>query len=278
MNIYVVTALIALAAFFVVILIGTIFLTPKNGETQLNKSNDSKDIDNTKSTIKKLGIETTDYLINCNIANKEPEYELLIRCRIGTLLSIMAGIVIGIITFNIYIVIPFMLIGLVLMEYPTKKMKKYADDRKAKLNSELPRFLDILQASLKANLPIIQAIEKTTNCLDGVISEELQSALSEAKLGNKSWQDALFDVAKKFENDEFSDFVLDLTTSYAKGVSITDTVENKSADIKKSNLLLAKEKSTQISNRVLIPVMVFEMVPMLAFILIPVAVQILNTF
>lgn len=278
MNIYIVTALIALAAFFVVILIGTIFLTPKNGETQLNKPDDVKDVNDTKSTIKKLGIETTDYLINCNVANKEPEYDLLIKCRIGTLLSIMAGIVIGVITFNFYIVIPFMLIGLILMEYPTKKMKKCADDRKAKLNSELPRFLDILQASLKANLPIIQAIEKTTSCLDGVISEELQNALSEAKLGNKSWQEALFDVAKKFENDEFSDFVLDLTTSYAKGVSITDTVENKSADIKKSNLLLAKEKSTQISNRVLIPVMVFEMVPMLAFILIPVAIQIMNTF
>lgn len=87
-------------------------------------------------------------------------------------------------------------------------------------------------------------------------------ALAETELGAKDWNEALVDVAAKYANPNFSDFATDLATSYSKGVSVIEAVERKSRQIKSANLLTAKEKAAALTSKILVPTMMFKMIPL----------------
>ena len=98
--------------------------------------------------------------------------------------------------------------------------------------------------------------------------------MAETELGAKSWQRALEEVALKYDVGVFSDFVLTLVAAYEKGIPIAETVVRKSSEIKQSNLLEAKERAVKLSNTVLLPVLIFKILPLLAIMLIPIMQQI----
>ena len=81
-------------------------------------------------------------------------------------------------------------------------------------------------------------------------------------------------MLKEYDVGVFSDFVLTLVAAYEKGIPIAETVVRKSSEIKQSNLLEAKERAVKLSNTVLLPVLIFKILPLLAIMLIPIMQQI----
>ena len=67
-----------------------------------------------------------------------------------------------------------------------------------------------------------------------------------------------------------SDFVLNVSTSYSKGISIADTVSRKANDIRNTNLLKAKERAGKVTNTILLPMALFQLMPMIVFLIIPI--------
>jgi tight adherence protein C len=116
----------------------------------------------------------------------------------------------------------------------------------------------------------------TAESIDGILSEELLKALVVTELGTSNWQDSLYDIAQKYEIDSFSDFVLDIVTAFQKGSDITESVERQSRNIKSSTLLGAKEQAAKVTSLILIPVVVFKMIPLMIILFLPVILQILN--
>ncbi len=222
-----------------------------------------------KVMLKKVGIDPTEYIRECRIASIEPNFYALVICRIIGIVFLFAAVSL-ILTGNTYISLVGMMLSVAIMNAPKRKAKSTAENRKARFDSEIPRFLDMLDSGLIAGMTIQNAIEYTTRYLDGVLAEEMRLALAETELGAKDWNEALVDVASKYANPNFSDFAVDLSTAYNKGVSVIEAVERKSRQIKSANLLTAKEKAAALTSKILVPTMMFKMIPLMAALLIPV--------
>ena len=222
--------------------------------------------------LKKVGIDPTEYIRDCSIAGIEPNFYVLVIFRIIGVILLFGAIAL-ILTDNIYMSLAMMMLAVLVMNRPKKVAKKKANLRKAKFDNEIPRFLDMLDSALVANMPIQNAMEFTCKYLDGVLAEEMRLALAETEMGAKGWNEALIDVANKYNNNNFSDFALDVSTAYNKGVPVIESVERKSRQIKASNLLTAKEKASSLTNQILIPTVMFKMIPIMAAFLLPVIIQ-----
>lgn len=149
---------------------------------------------------------------------------------------------------------------------------------KEQVAAELPRFLDILQTELIVGLPIETSIYIICEKFDSLISREFLEALNEMELGISGWQQALEKVAAKYDIETLSDFVLDVSTSYMKGVSITDSVVRKTKEVKETHLLNIKERAGKATNTMLIPMAIFQFIPLIVLIMFPTMIQIFNAF
>lgn len=284
LNLDVIALITGISAFLVIALIGVLVVAHRKSVVIKETGDKSRDMyeeyigGDIRVILKKLGINPNEYVSYCKIANVQPDYYSLILFRIAGLAILFCGVVAGILLGNTIIMVAAMLLGLIIMEGNKNKVKKIAQRRKELFNLEIPRFLDMLHSALVANIPVQSAIEFTVAHLDGVLAEEMKYALAETEMGAKSWNEALFDVANKYENNNFSDFALDLTTAYNKGSSIEASVARKARQIKDSNMLTAKEKAAGVSSKVLVPVVIFKMIPLLGSMLIPILLVVKDAF
>lgn len=228
----------------------------------------------------KLGIQTDKYMFNCNLIGVEPNLDKLIITRILAVTIAVLGILIAFLIntplISLLIGLATAVITILVFISPTATINDRAQKKKAQFESEIPRFLDLFQTAIKINLPVATAIKITAESIDGILSEELLRALVVTELGTSNWQDSLYDIAQKYEVDSFSDFVLDIVTAFQKGSDITESVERQSRSIKSSTLLSAKEQAAKTTSLILIPVVVFKMIPLMIILFLPVIMQILN--
>ena len=141
---------------------------------------------------------------------------------------------------------------------------------RGQISRELPRFLDLLEAELAIGMPIESAIKiLCSNMTDTLIAKEFLDAFNAMEIGASDWQGALNKTALRYDVDILTDFVMNISIAYKKGLPIADVVAAKSRDIRNSFILKKKEESATVGNKVLLPVAVFQIIPMLAFLLIP---------
>lgn len=229
----------------------------------------------------RLGIALDKYRFNCNIVGIQPKIQAIILARIASIIILTLGILLAIVANNLYIRIVLIVVVLTAAALtfiaPTASVAGKAQSKKDQFESEIPRFLDLLQTALKINLPIASAIKITAESIPGILSTELLKALIITEVGNTSWQNALYDIAQKYEVDSFSDFVLDIVTAYQKGADIIDSIERQSRDLKTTSLLKAKENAAKATSMILLPVVFFKMLPLLAILFIPIIIQVMES-
>lgn len=227
---------------------------------------------------KSLGINIDQYKHNCDIAHVPFNLEGIITTKILGILAMFGFIIWGVFTENMYLGLAGCIMGFLLYSYPLKSLESKAKKRKLIIENELPRFLDLLQTALYINLPIEDAIMVTArNLKETEIADEFSKTVVETRLGAYDWEDALSQMAYKFNIDDFSDFVMDLTIGYEKGLNIYDVIVRKNEDIKKSNLLHSKERASKLNSELLIPIAIFKFVPLLVLLFIPIASQLKNS-
>lgn len=227
---------------------------------------------------KALGLEYDKYMINCNIIGREPNFKMECMMRIVGTISFVLGIILSIVFFSPFPIILGIAAFVLLVTRITKTAESSATLKKHKLVQDLPRFVDLLLSALEINMPVELAIIKTAENIPCVVSDELKSSLAEMQMGAKSWQQALEDIAHKYEIDLFSDFVLDIITAYNKGVSITASVTRQSYEIKQNALLTAKERTAKMTTTILAPIVMFKIVPLMVIMMLPIIQTITTTF
>ena len=228
---------------------------------------------------KKLGLDGEEYAKNCEILHRKNDIENVIVYKLIGLLLILAGLIIGI-PLKAYVVLFVLIaIGFLLYEYPTRNIKKKVKEKKIAIESELPRFVDMMQVALKIGIPVEQSIDITASYLPGtILAEEFKTAASEMNLGVSSWTDSLEKIARLYNIDDLTDFVLSLVIAYKKGVSILDTVASKAEDLRKANLFSARERANRMNSGILIPVAIFKLLPLIAIMAVPMVMQLKNGF
>lgn len=227
---------------------------------------------------KALGLEYDKYMMNCDIIGKKPDFQKEAANRVVGVFSFVFGIILTILLRNAIPIIVGIVLYYLLAAGVAKKVERQAQTKKAQLSNDIVRFTDLLLSALSINLPIDVALLTTANNMPCVLSDELKLSFAETQIGAKDWQKALEDIARKYEIDIFSDFVLDIVTAYNKGISIKDAVERKNVEIKQAQIFNAKEQTSKMTTTILAPITFFKLIPLLAIMLMPIIIQITTTF
>lgn len=225
----------------------------------------------------KIGINIEKYYKSCRLTRTKPNTKHLIVNHLYGFAILFVSALFAVL-WNFVALIAGAVLFICFVYIEQYELDKKADEMRNQVANELPRFLDLLQTELQVGLPIETAIYILCNRLDGLLSKEFLEALNEMELGASGWQQALENVASKYNVDTLSNFVMDVTTAYSKGVSVADSVSRKAKDIKTTHLLNIKERAGKATNTILIPIAIFQFVPLLAFLMIPAMVQVLNGF
>lgn len=225
----------------------------------------------------KLGINIEKYYKNCQLTRTRPNAKRLIVNTIYGFAAFLVSILLSLLVSPVFAALGvFLFFYLVFFEQ--QRLNSKAEEMKERVAAELPRFLDILQTELIVGLPIETSIYIICEKFDNLISREFLEALNEMELGISGWQQALEKVAAKYDIETLSDFVLDVSTSYMKGVSITDSVVRKTKEVKETHLLNIKERAGKATNTMLIPMAIFQFIPLIVLIMFPTMIQIFNAF
>lgn len=217
----------------------------------------------------RLGLNMEEYHKNCRLLRILPDAEGLVSSYLYGIFFLLTGII-----FGLYFNTLFMLIGLLLFyffaQYKFQRIKHRADELKQQVKKELPQFLELLKTELAVGFPVDEAIRLLSMKYDSLLSKEFLESLNEVKLGVSGWQTALEKVAEKYELDILSDFVMDLTMAFNKGISVTQAVSVKAMDIKRKYYLDMKERAGRTENMILLPITLCQFIPMFLYILLPV--------
>lgn len=225
----------------------------------------------------KLGINIEKYYKNCQLTRTRPNAKRLIVNTIYGFAAFLVSILLSLLVSPVFAALGvFLFFYLVFFEQ--QRLNSKAEEMKEQVEAELPRFLDILQTELIVGLPIETSIYIICEKFDSLISREFLEALNEMELGISGWQQALEKVAAKYDIETLSDFVLDVSTSYMKGVSITDSVVRKTKEVKETHLLNIEERAGKATNTMLIPMAIFQFIPLIVLIMFPTMIQIFNAF
>ena len=230
--------------------------------------------------LKKLRIDTERYLKNCAVIRKSfPNLKKIAADKLTGIFLIFLAILLAAVSggSGLAITAVILLGGIAMYQAGIPKINKSASAKRQQLAGELPRFLDLLQTALYINMPVSEAITVTARHLKGtLISDELLATMAEAQVGAVSWEQALEDIAAKYEVDSFSDFVLYLITGQEKGLSIYDIVARQAREVRQYTLVAAEENAGKVNTAVLIPIAVYKLIPLLFIVGFPLVLQLLG--
>lgn len=222
---------------------------------------------------RKLSFDLEEYESACRILERkaEPKKEIMLRMTAYVTLAVCTITVI--ITFFLPAIVLALTVYVVFCMLRDSGLKHAVEMKKANISYELPRFADLLYASLVIGMPIELAIEIVASKLPGDLAVELKRSITKAKIGADSWEGALESLANKYEIDELSDFVMDMVTSTKQGVPVAESVGRKSAEMKHERILKAREAATKMSSAIIAPIMIFKMMPLILLMLMPLMTQ-----
>lgn len=216
-----------------------------------------------------MGIKVEEYYKNCAVVKEEPDLMQLVMHFIYGYAILILSVPIGLMT-TFLITVLGMAVFLYLAYLPQSRLKRKANARRMVVADELPGFLGLLQTELAVGLPIEAAMQLLANKQDGLLAEELRGVFRKTELGSSGWTKELEDFAVVYDVDTLKDFAMNVSSSYTRGVSITETIERTAQDIREAHLLSVESSAGKMTNYILLPIAVFQFVPVIIFMLIPV--------
>lgn len=95
--------------------------------------------------------------------------------------------------------------------------------RTTELEKEAMHFFEVLTLSLETGRNLVEAIDVTTNNVEGVLSDEFKEANREVSFG-KSLSESLNDMQERIPSDTINNVILSLTQSNLYGNSIIENL------------------------------------------------------
>lgn len=221
-------------------------------ESIIKKIFREKDIKNIDSKIKKLG---------SNRKLKFNAVEFLSARIITTIILIILMIIFK----TKYLIIPFIVIiyyNLFYYIFITRELNK----RIKKLNTEALTFFEILTLTLESGRNLENAIELTTQNVDGELSDEFKRALTETKYG-KSLKESLNNLKTRIPSDTINNIISNILENSVFGNSIASSMEIQTDYLREKEIMDIKAEINKIPNKVSIISVIF-VVPLILLIIL----------
>lgn len=121
--------------------------------------------------------------------------------------------------------------------------------RQARIERDLPDFLDILAVTVSAGVAFRSALERVSEALGGPLSEEVLTALRQMELG-MSRRHALEGIRQRNSSESLNQFVTALLQAEELGVPLADALGNLAEDMRRSFYQAARRRAAKASPRV----------------------------
>lgn len=225
--------------------------------------------------IMSLGIDLEEYIRSCRVIEKEPQLKKMVVNFFYSAIIIGAAILmLPVLNF----LLPALITALFLSFFELKQTKSLAKNKISQIEDDVLPFMDIFQSLLECGMSEEMAINIISEKMDTLLSKEFKNARKKADLGLLGWDTALEEMADKYNIEILTSLISTITVAYRNGIPMAEMVKQNNKDVKEKKLLLAKERAGKATNTILIPVVVFQFVPMFAAIAIPIVVILVNSF
>jgi tight adherence protein C len=121
--------------------------------------------------------------------------------------------------------------------------------RQARIERDLPDFLDILAVTVSAGVAFRSALERVSEALEGPLSEEIMTALRQMELG-MSRRQALDGIRSRNSSESLNQFITALLQAEELGVPLADALGNLAEDMRRSFYQSARRRAAKASPRV----------------------------
>lgn len=138
----------------------------------------------------------------------------------------------------------------------------------------LPNFLDLLYSACKTGHTITEGIMKTSSKYPGLISDEFNRAMIEFKTNGGDFRQALENMMDRNDIESLTNVLSDILISYEKGDNqIIETIKSEGKNMRDIVNAEIEELANKKTTTLIIPMLIFEFVPTMLFVLIPLLSQ-----
>jgi tight adherence protein C len=153
------------------------------------------------------------------------------------------------------------LVALVGWRLPSIALSRAIKARKEMIARDLPEFLDLLSTTVQAGLSLNAAMISSAEGTSGPLRAELDSALSEIRLG-RSRQDALAAMSDRANEPSLTMAVSAIVQAEKLGSDLADVLQELAKEARDRRWMRAEEKAAQLPIKMIIPMALF-MIPSL---------------
>ncbi len=153
-------------------------------------------------------------------------------------------------------VIIMVLLAVMLFCLPELYLMQLARKRKKEIEKTLPDVLDLLTVSVEAGLSFDSAVNKLSEKMSGVISEEFGRALHEIRIGKKR-KEALISISKRCNVSDLSIFISSLIQADELGIGIAKILKVQSEQMREKRRQRAQEQAMKAPVKILFPLVFF---------------------
>jgi tight adherence protein C len=192
--------------------------------------------------------------------------ELYMAGRVAlTGLGLLAGLMIGQGAGKILVAAGFAAVGIVV---PGFLLSKAASRRAAKIDAELPHFVDQLAIAIEAGMSFDAALNFLVAASDGPLVDEMRRVLTELRVGGARAV-AMRNFAERVGSDEALAFANAVLSSDQLGSPLSSILRSQAADLRHRRQMHAEERAQKAPVKMLFPMVLFILPVMFAVILAP---------
>jgi tight adherence protein C len=129
------------------------------------------------------------------------------------------------------------------------RLTSVARRRQARVDRELPDFLDILAVTVGAGLAFRPALQRVAEALGGPVGEEILTTLRQMELG-ASRRDAFESLRDRNQSEALSQFVTALLQAEELGAPLSDTLTELAREMRRDAAQKARRRAARATPRV----------------------------
>lgn len=226
---------------------------------------------------KSMGVDMVKYNNAVYVAGIDGRLKGIVICRLYALLLFLVATII-LFFGGTYASLIILLFSCYLFMEPFNKIQKEAERRVQRIESELPRYVDLLETALQIQMPVEQAIIITAQKVPCELSREILMVMEQARLASASWTDAFETLSTKYNIQAFTDLIFNMVIASRKGVDIYEVVKKKSEDVKAAHLINLRDSAKKADAMVMMSIMGLKFLPIIVILLIPAILQMSSAF
>jgi tight adherence protein C len=159
---------------------------------------------------------------------------------------------------------------------PDWQLEERLRTRRIRCLMELPTVLDMLTIAASAGLALEQAISVVGQQSQGMVARELQHALREMALGQRSIVEALEAMAERNGVPELTSLVSQLRSAYEQGIPLSQALASQAEALREQKRLRIVEEGGKATVRMILPVALFILPVLFVVLLVPAAIELMQ--